>query len=213
VTPDAKVKALNFLLPHMQHIPSRIARDEFAADAAQKLAIDSALLRQELKQAALKRTDSVGSSTAINYMLSDAEKILLQVLSLPQGHSARQLAYARLNENPDICEGLVASAIITALLNADEISNPLDLAPDEASRNLLANVLMKGPQEMRTEHVEFAFHALRRSGLERRQLELRRLLEDAQARRDQDELRKLTMEKMALDRALEVSLSPRNPNK
>ena len=58
VTPDAKVKALNFLLPHMQHIPSRIARDEFAADAAQKLAIDSALLRQELKQAAFaRRTD------------------------------------------------------------------------------------------------------------------------------------------------------------
>ncbi|HTU50899.1 MAG TPA: DNA primase [Acidobacteriaceae bacterium] len=212
VTPDAKVKALNFLLPHMQHIPSRIARDEFAADAAQKLAIDSALLRQELKQAAFARRADIVDLTATNYLLSDAEKILLQVLSLPQGHIARQLAYTRLRENPDICEGLASSSIIAALLGAEEISNPLDLAPDEASRNVLANVLMKGPQEMRTEHVEFALHALRRTALERRQLQLRRLIVDAQARGDQDELRKLTIEKMALDRALGVSLSPRNPS-
>ncbi len=42
-TPEAKIKALNFLLPHIRRMPSRIARDEFAADAAQKLGIDSAL--------------------------------------------------------------------------------------------------------------------------------------------------------------------------
>ena len=41
-TADAKVKALNFLLPHIRRMPNRIQRDEFAADAAQKLGIDSA---------------------------------------------------------------------------------------------------------------------------------------------------------------------------
>jgi DNA primase len=58
-TADAKVKALNFLLPHIRRMPNRIQRDEFAADAAQKLGIDSALMRQELKQAAAQRTASV----------------------------------------------------------------------------------------------------------------------------------------------------------
>ena len=47
-TADAKVKQLNFLLPHIRRMPNPIQRDEFAADAAQKLGIDSALLRQEL---------------------------------------------------------------------------------------------------------------------------------------------------------------------
>ena len=58
-TPEAKIKALNFLLPHIRRMPSRIARDEFAADAAQKLGIDSALVREELKEAASKRRDSI----------------------------------------------------------------------------------------------------------------------------------------------------------
>ena len=61
-TPDARIKALNFLLPHIRRMPSRIARDEFAMDAAQKLGIDSALVREELKQAAAKRRDSLGGA-------------------------------------------------------------------------------------------------------------------------------------------------------
>ena len=46
---DGKVKALNYLLPHIQRIPSRIVRDELAHEIAQKLGIDSAVLRQELR--------------------------------------------------------------------------------------------------------------------------------------------------------------------
>ena len=56
---DQKVKAMNFLLPHIRRIPEKLARDQFAADAAQKLGIDSALLREELRQAALRRRDHV----------------------------------------------------------------------------------------------------------------------------------------------------------
>ena len=51
-TPEAKVKALNFLLPHIRRIPNAIARNDFAENAAQKLGIESSLMRQELKQAA-----------------------------------------------------------------------------------------------------------------------------------------------------------------
>ncbi len=42
-------------MPHIRRMPDRIIRDEFAADAAQKLGIDSALVREELRQAARKR--------------------------------------------------------------------------------------------------------------------------------------------------------------
>src|SRR3978361_786761 len=51
-TPEAKVRALNFLLPHIRRIPNALLRDEFANNAAQQLGIDSAIMRQELKQAA-----------------------------------------------------------------------------------------------------------------------------------------------------------------
>jgi DNA primase len=56
---DAKIKAMNYLLPHIRRIPQKLERDQFAHDAAQKLGIDSAVLREELRQAALKRQDRI----------------------------------------------------------------------------------------------------------------------------------------------------------
>src|SRR5207244_12909629 len=35
-TPEGKVKAINYLLPHIQRVPSRIACDELATEAAQR---------------------------------------------------------------------------------------------------------------------------------------------------------------------------------
>jgi DNA primase len=202
VTPDAKVKALNFLLPHMQHIPSRIARDEFAADAAQKLAIDSALLRQELKQAAFARRTDVRSSVSVATNWSEAEKLLLRALTLPPGQPARELTRQRMTEEPSLYEGLAASALLAAFLEAETISNPFDLAPDESSRHLLAAVLMNGGQEIQPEQVEDAFHSLRHSRLERRQRELQRSMAEAELRNDTATVQELMTEKMALDRAL-----------
>ncbi len=202
VTPDAKVKALNFLLPHMQHIPSRIARDEFAADAAQKLAIDSALLRQELKQAAFARRADVSSKAAAAPALSEAEKLLLRALTLPAGDAARELARKRLAQEPALYEGLAASSLLSAFVAAETISNPFDLAPDEASRHWLAAVLLHSSQEIQPEQVEDAFHSLRHSRLERRQRELWRQLAEAEQRGDATSVQELMTEKMTLDRAL-----------
>jgi DNA primase len=202
VTPDAKVKALNFLLPHMQHIPSRIARDEFAADAAQKLAIDSALLRQELKQAAFARRTDVRTKSSAMSGWSEAEKLLLRALTLTPGTPARELARQRMTEEPALYEGLAASALLAAFAAAESISNPFDLAPDEPSRHLLAAALMNSGQEIQLEQVEDAFHSLRRSRLERRQRELRLSLAEAELRNDNATVQELMAEKIALDRVL-----------
>jgi DNA primase len=56
---DAKIKAMNYLLPHIRRIPQKLERDQFAHDAAQKLGIDSSVLREEIRQAALKRQDHI----------------------------------------------------------------------------------------------------------------------------------------------------------
>ena len=78
---EGKTKALNYLLPHIRRMPSRIARDEFAADAAQKLGIDSAVLREELHQAARKRRDQVHVSERDS--LTEAERVLLRAAASP----------------------------------------------------------------------------------------------------------------------------------
>ena len=90
-TGEQKVKALNFLLPHIRRIPEKLARDQFAADAAQKLGIDSAVLREELRQAALRRRDHVEVRTT---GLTEVERVLLRALAIvdPHHEPARRVA-------------------------------------------------------------------------------------------------------------------------
>ena len=43
-TPEQRVKALNFLLPHLRRIPNAILRTQVAENAAQKLGIESSMV-------------------------------------------------------------------------------------------------------------------------------------------------------------------------
>ncbi len=206
-TADAKVKALNFLLPHIRRMPNRIQRDEFAADAAQKLGIDSAILRQELKQAAAQRTESVRAHT--HDPASETERVLLRALVLPEHDAARTFAADQLTQHPEWFDTLPSAAVLEALANAPAPPNPLDAAPDQQSRVLLARALQhdedtssNSKEQSMTEQVENALHTLERRQLERRQREVRTLLAEADRRGDQDMLLKLTAEKLQIDRNL-----------
>jgi DNA primase len=206
-TADAKVKAMNFLLPHIRRIPSALQRDEFAADAAQKLGIDSAILRQELRQAAAQRVESVRSHS--HDPASETERILLRALVLPEDDPARQLAATRLSENPGWYDGLPSSVILETLASASPPANPLDAASDQPGRVLLARALEQPdledltvtPKSM-TEQVDDALHTLERRHLERQQRELRTLLAEAERRGDDEMLSRLIQERLLLDRRL-----------
>ncbi|MEO8737468.1 MAG: DNA primase, partial [Edaphobacter sp.] len=203
-TADAKVKALNFLLPHIRRMPNRIHRDEFAADAAQKLGIDSQILRQEIKQAAAQRVESVRSHKADP--ASENERVLLRALVLPESDPARILAADQLSQHPEWYENLPAAAVMETLANAPVPANPLDAAQDPQSYTLLALALQhhEDPEEAdarpdaqsMTEQVEHALHALETRRLERRQREIRTLIAEADRRGDQAILTQLTSEKL-----------------
>src|SRR5271170_1561537 len=77
---DSKVKAVNHLLPHIQRVPSRIVRDELAMEISQKLGIDSAVLRQELKHAATTRSAIAVKSTT-ELQITGAERVLIRALA------------------------------------------------------------------------------------------------------------------------------------
>jgi DNA primase len=202
-TPEAKVRQLNFLLPHIRRIPNGILRDAFAEDAAQKLGIDSARMRQELKQAAAQRLESVRAPQAA--ALSELERVLLRALVLPDADSARELAASELGAHPEWCAGLPAAGLMEVLANASAPDNPMDAAPDGPSRQLLAIALHEPSDESRDAlavQVQHALTALHRRSLERRQRELRGLIAAADRAGDQEALQKLMVEKVAADRAL-----------
>lgn len=205
-TADAKVKAMNFLLPHIRRMPNALVRDEFAADAAQKLGIDSAILRQELRQAAAQRSESVRSHQ--HDPASETERILLRALVLPESDPARQLAATRLAEHPEFYDGLPSAGVIDVLANAAAPENPLDAAPDHATRIMLARALEHShdPEGASVaslaDQVEDALHTLERRGMERRQRELRAQIAEAERRGDAEMVARLTQELIQLNRRL-----------
>ncbi len=212
-SPEAKVKAMNFLLPHIRRMPNAIQRGEFVDDAAQKLAIDSAMLRQELKQAAAQRLESVRAYRPA--AATEVERVLLRALVLSEAEPDRVQAVAGLEEHPEWYEGLASEALFAALVHGPAPGNPLDAAPDTASRALLAEVLASqidpfaasrtqghGTQQSTEEQISNAILALKTRYLERRQRELRTAIAEAERRGDSAAVEALTVEKMKVDRTL-----------
>ena len=197
---EQNVKAMNFLLPHIRRMPEKLARDQFAADAAQKLGIDSAVLREELRQAALRRRDHI-ETKAIT--LTEVERVLLRALAIddPAFERSRRLASDALAAQPAWFEHLAVFAALQAL-STRQAKDPMDVVEDEAQRALLAETLLAetGPPE--ESEVQSAIQETHERAIERRQRELRSLIAEAERRGDQAELALLTQQKLDLDRAL-----------
>jgi len=214
-TPEGKQKAVNYLLPHIQRVPSRIVRDELAQEIAQKLAIDSAVLRQELRHAATHRAVKSVAAPA-EAQVTPAERILIRALASAsdiapgQQHSssrngaeeefdpARQARFALQQEH--LHRGASAEGLLEQLLVNQ--GDPMSLPLPEADRRLLAEVLLKDHEDLTPELVDGAIAALRRRTLERRQRELRGQIVEAECRADAAELGRLLRLKVEVDRAL-----------
>jgi DNA primase len=211
---EGKVKALNHLLPHIHRVPSRIVRDELALEIAQKLGIDSSVLRQELKHAAATRT-SATLKAPVESQVTDAERLLIRALSSASQMSseehlsardgaeddfdpARQAQYALQNE--ELHRGLATESLLEILLDAvGQTPDVMQLALSDADRNLLAAILMKEDEDLSADRVEGAVRALRRIQLRRRLEHVQRDLERA---RQPDQVQALLQEKMRLKKAL-----------
>ena len=222
---EGKVKAVNYLLPHIQRVPSRIVRDELSREIAQKLNIDSAVLRQELKHAAASRSSAAVKAPA-EAQVTDAEKVLIraltsgremqtseQHLSARDGAEeefdpARQAQFALRSEQLHV--GLATESLFEILLTAPESADVLSLSMTEGDRNLLAAILMKEEEELTVERVEGAVRALRRKALNRRLKEIERALDGPARLADRTQRLALAEERVRVKRAL---MDPALPTK
>ncbi len=208
---EQKLKAMNFLLPHIRRMPEKLARDQFAADAAQKLGIDSAVLREELRQAALRRRDHIEAKATA---LTEVERVLLRALAIddPEYERSRRLAADALAQQPAWFEHLAAFAALQAL-SARQARDPMDVVEDEAQRALLAETLLAETRPPEESEVQSAIQEIHERAIERRQRDLRTLIAEAERRGDQAELTILTQQKLELDRALRQLHNQRPPEK
>jgi DNA primase len=200
--PKSKTEALNFLLPHIRRIPSRIARDAFAIDAAQALGIDSALVRAELKEAAAKRRDSLGAQ---NYPLTHSERVLLQAFSAPRSSECYLVAEGAWHQHQAEFSALRSDvrAIVEQLRNRPAGADPMTALAAPAERQLLAELFLSiHDAEPDADAVEDAILAIRCSALEQQQRELRVAIEQAERAGKAEEIARLTRENQEVTRKL-----------
>ncbi len=206
---EQKVKALNFLLPHIRRMPEKLARDQFAADAAQKLGIDSAVLREELRQAALRRRDRIETRATA---LSEVERVLLRALAItdPENEPARRLAADAIDQQPVWFEHLGTFPAMQALTHR-QANDPMDVVDDPAQKALLAEALLAETKPPEDNEVLSAIQEIQERAIERRLRDLRALIAEAERRGDHAELALLTQQKLDLDRSLRQLHQHREP--
>src|SRR5580658_3036378 len=189
-TGESKQKAVNYLLPHIQRVPSRIVRDELSQEIAQKLGIDSSVLRQELRHVASERSATAVKAPA-EAQPTDAERILIRALASARqmqagehvsasdgAHEvikrevikdeefdpARQAQYALQSEG--LHRGLATESLVEALLNAGaETADVMEVPCSETERRMLASILLKEDEELSAERLEGAVRALDRKSV------------------------------------------------
>jgi DNA primase len=219
---ESKQKAVNYLLPHIQRVPSRIVRDELSQEIAQKLGIDSSVLRQELRHVASDRSATAVKAPA-EAQATDAERILIRALASARqiqsdGHpsardgsrnilkdeefdAARQAQYALQSEG--LHHGLATESLVEALLNAGtEVADVMEVPCSETERRMLASILLKEDEELSAERLEGAVRALRRIHLRRRLEQVQRELTKPGVSDDKVIRNELLLEKDRLSRAL-----------
>ena len=213
-TPEGKKNAVNFLLPHIQRVPNRIERETLAHDLAQKLGIDSAVLRQEFRQAATGRATRAVTAFSAS-QVTPAEKIVIRALSTRvvgeatlRRRTAEALSFERLHA------GLGSEPLVQALLenlHADAgfepAQDPMNLALTDADRTLLAAIVMHEEEPLSDELLEGALEALRhRAQVAQREGEIKRGIAEAERRGDVVTLLRFKQEKLELDRKLSGAL-------
>jgi DNA primase len=197
-------------------------RDELAQEIAQKLQVDSAVLRQELRHAASTRSTSAVKAPA-EAQVTEAEKVLIRALasarqiqpndnhlSMRDGAEeefdpARQAQFVLQNEG--LHRGLATESLSECLLKAGaETADPLQVPSTETDRRLLASILLKEEEELTAEILEAAVRALRRVHLKRKLDEVQRQLRGLGPNAD-------LRQKIALsEEARRISLALRDPS-
>ncbi len=200
---EGKVKAVNYLLPHIQRVPSRIVRDELGQEIAQKLGIDSSVLRQELRHVAADRSAATVKAP-VDAQATDAERILIRALAsarqMQSGSEhfsardgadeefdpARQAQYAFQSEA--LHHGMATESLVEALLNGGAATaDVMDVPQLESDRRLLASILLKEDEELTPELLERAVRALRKIHFKR---DMARVLRELQSEKGQDSVQR-----------------------
>src|SRR5262249_5003794 len=113
---EGKLRAVNFLMPHVQRIPNPLLRSEWATRIAQQLRVEEPVLREAWRRAAAERRSEVKAKPELMAPAAKpAERRLIQLLVEAEGFRARLAEELMAGE---LYRGLETQKIFAALVEA-----------------------------------------------------------------------------------------------
>ena len=144
-TAEGKSKALNYLLPHIRRMPNASCATNSPPTPRRSWRIDSALVREELRQAVRKRRDEVHAVR--QDALNEAERVLLRAAATLRNPRFSPAYPEALRDQPQSFEGLSVTPTLAALRDRGAIE-PLAAVSDPRQRAVLAQALLRESGEL-----------------------------------------------------------------
>ena len=177
-TAAGKIAALNFLMPHLQRVPNRLLRSEWATRVAAELRVDEPVLREALRRAAAERRSEVKPQPELlGSAVRPAERRLMHMLIEAEGFREK-LAHELISSA--LHRGLETERIFELLITkVGEHPDAAKLAEalEQRDRDVLFKVLFEPTAEATWEEAESCLGVLRDRSLKDELTELQKKIE------------------------------------
>ncbi len=210
--PAGKVEAINRILPHLARMPDKVMRADYAEQIANRLKVDSRVIREEMKRVAVNRQPTLDPKRVrAAQETTQAERQLLELMLA--NAEVRQAMIATLTED-DYSE-LASSEIFTVIKNLEregiepDFSNLSGRLEGEAEREFIPELMMSdlswvGGKDFDTlfKKATEALSSLRRKRYERRLEAIKIETDQANNEGDNERINQLFLERIELKKKI-----------
>jgi DNA primase len=143
--PTGKVAAINAILPHLARMRDKVARADYADQIADRLKIDSRIVREELKRTATNRQQSM-DKTRVRAAedITVGERQLLELMLANEDVRRAMISALTEDDYSELATGAIFAAVIEMDTRAVEFhfENLAERVPADSERELLPALLM-----------------------------------------------------------------------
>jgi DNA primase len=143
--PTGKVAAVNAILPHLARLRDKVARADYADQIADRLKIDSRVIREEIKRTATSRRDSLDKSRIrAAEEVTVAERQLLELMLAHQEVRRRIISNLAEEDYAELATGAIFKAVIETDLSGLDVDFHVltERVETDSEREMLPALLM-----------------------------------------------------------------------
>jgi DNA primase len=214
--PTGKVEAINAILPHLARMRDKVVRADYAEQIADRLKVDSRVVREELKRTATNRREALDNRALRKAEeVTAAERQLLALILASPPVRQSLLSALREEDYTELATASIFGAIVRLELQGKEadFDRLSELIESDRERELLADLLISdlgwaGGDDFDSymKHATEALSSLRRRQFDRKLESIQIEISKAERERDGELVLRLYQEKTELQRR-RISLS------